>query len=47
MMVAVMSLREEAATREQQIEFRFHLGGRLLRSYTLQDLVGLGVEVLV
>jgi hypothetical protein len=43
--VAVMSLREQAPTREQQIEFRFSLGGTLIHSYTTKDLETMGIKV--
>jgi hypothetical protein len=44
--VAVMSLRERAPTREKQIEFRFHLGGKLLQSYTTESLAAMGIEII-
>ncbi len=43
--VAVMSLREKAPTREQQVEFSFHLGGKLIKSYTTKDLEKMGVKI--
>lgn len=42
--VAVMALREEAEDRKQ-VEFSFYLGGRLLHSYTLEDLAKMGVQI--
>ena len=43
--VAAISLRERASGRNKQIEFAFHLGGKLLQSYTTQSLGVLGIEI--
>lgn len=43
--VAAMSLRERASSRDKQIEFAFHLGGKLLQSYTNASLEALGIEI--
>lgn len=43
--VAAMSLRERASSPDEQIEFAFHLGGKLLQSYTTASLKALGIEI--
>lgn len=43
--VAAMSLRERASSRDKQIEFAFHLGGKLLQSYTTASLGAMGIEI--
>jgi len=44
--VAIMAIRKDApAPPDQQIEFSFYLGGKLLKSWTTADLNRLGAEV--
>src|SRR5512144_1690906 len=43
--VAVMSPLEAASTRDKQIEFAFHLGGKLLASYSTASLEAMGLEI--
>ena len=43
--VAAMSLLEPASARDKQIEFAFHLGGKLLASYTTASLESMGIEI--